>query len=135
MFFVGLLTPHPCNVFIPILPLLLLNPVPFGPPPPDPDRARCKRFRTARTRSEYPATNANCTKVRVTGYLNRVRIDLPVLELRAEERYHRQQRRMNPTVEAEGTVKPVRGVDGEDPPRCGEVGEGRSLLRRREAEE
>jgi hypothetical protein len=71
--------------------------------------------------------------VRVTGYLNLVRIDLPVLELSAEERYHKQQRRTNPTVDAEGGVREEEeeGVRGDDALllRCGDEF-GRSLWRR-----
>lgn len=68
-------------------------------------------------RTQYAATNANWTKVRVTGYRNRVRMDLPVLEEKAEERYHRQQRKTKPAVEAEGRSATIEVEGGEDPSR------------------
>jgi hypothetical protein len=40
--------------------------------------------------------------VRVTGYRKRVRMDLPVLDEKAEERYQRQHSEMNPNVDDEG---------------------------------
>lgn len=51
---------------------------------------------------QYPATKPNCTKVRVTGYRNCVRMALPVFEDRAEEVYHSPQRRINRTVATDG---------------------------------
>lgn len=63
-------------------------------------------------------------------------MDFPVLEERAEERYQRQQRRMNPTVDAEGTVNPFELGRGEvwddrgEEPFEFEFDEGRSLFRR-----
>lgn len=38
----------------------------------------------------------------VTGYRNRVRMDLPVLDEKADERYHRQHRKMKPAVDVDG---------------------------------
>ena len=42
-------------------------------------------------------------KVRVTGYLNRFMIDLPVLDEKAELRYHKAHSPMNKSVSTEGS--------------------------------
>ena len=57
-------------------------------------------------------------------------MDFPVLEERAEERYHKQQSKTNPTVDAEGIVNPLPVFGrGEVWDECGDE-EGRSLFRR-----
>lgn len=60
-------------------------------------------------------------------------MDFPVLEERAEERYHKQQSKTNPTVDAEGIVNPLPVFGrGEVWDECGDepFEEGRSLFRR-----
>lgn len=54
---------------------------------------------------QYPATKPNCTKVKVTGYRNCVRMALPVLEDRADVVYHNPQRRIKRMVAIDGTSR------------------------------
>lgn len=61
------------------------------------------------------ATNANWTMVRVTGYLNCVRMVLPVLEESADVVYQKQHRKMNRVVDtAEDAEDAVRGPRDRD---------------------
>lgn len=87
MLLVGFLMPHPAVVLrLPLLPVR-------------PGAGACIMplcSLAARQTTQYPATNANWAKVSVTGYRNRVRIVLPVLDENAEDMYHRMQSRMKP---------------------------------------
>lgn len=58
---------------------------------------------------QYAETNPNCTKVRVTGYLNWFMICFPVLEDTADEAYHSAQRKMKRIMEG---VRRGPDVDG-----------------------
>ena len=61
---------------------------------------------------QYPATNPNWTKVKVMGNLNCSMIDLPVFDDMAEDRYHREQSRMNSAVDGLASVVVGGGVAG-----------------------
>lgn len=59
---------------------------------------------------QYPATNPNWTNVRVMGYLNWMRIALPVLEERADDVYQRAQRRTKRTEDGSGSSSGIGGT-------------------------